>query len=36
MAAVGADQRGLAVYAQAPELLSAARQIVSALETREL
>lgn len=32
MAAVGADQRGLAVYEQAPDLLSAAEQIMSALE----
>ena len=32
MAAVGADQRGLAVYDQAPDLLSAAEQIMSALE----
>jgi len=32
MAAVGADQEGLAIFEQAPEMLSAAEQIVSNLE----
>jgi CO dehydrogenase maturation factor len=32
MAAVGADQEGLAIFEQAPEMLAAAKQIVSELE----
>jgi CO dehydrogenase maturation factor len=32
MAAVGADQEGLAIFEQAPEMLSAAGQIISNLE----